>query len=166
MPFKKLEADSEEDALYRLVSNPTVEELGREESDESLQQRHSSSFEENSAAEIVAAIMQSSSEEVNLTEFNYQQALRQSQWSMPVIEGLQSFLTTSASQSDLSESDFEVGRLIEGLLADIKLDFYEREIYKANSAEVRYAQTLSEDDSDETSLLSENISNLNIETSQ
>jgi hypothetical protein len=166
MPFKKLESDSEEDALYRLVSNPTVEELGREESNESLQQRHSSSFEENSAAEIVAAIMQSSSEEVNLTEFNYQQALRQSQWSMPVIEGLQSFLTTSASQSDLSESDFEAGRLIEGLLADIKLDFYEREIYNANSAEVRYAQTLSEDDSDETSLLSENISGLNIETSQ
>ena len=166
MPFKKLEADSEEDALYRLMSNPTVEELGREESDESLQQRHSSSFEENSAAEIVAAIMQSSGEEVNLTEFNYRQALRQSQWSMPVIEGLQSFLTTSASQSDLSESDFEAGQLLEDLLADIKQDFYEREIYKANSAEVRYTQTPSEDDSDETSLLSENISGLNIETSQ
>jgi hypothetical protein len=166
MPFKKLEADSGEDALYRLMNNPTIEELGREESDESLKQRHSYSSEENSAAEIVAAIMQSSGEEVNLTEFNYQQALRQSQWSMPVIEGLQTFLTTSASQSDLSESDFEAGQLLEGLLADIKQDFQEREIYKANSAEVRFKQTPSEGGSDETSLLSENVSGLNIATSQ
>lgn len=166
MQFKKLEADSEEDALYRLISNPTVEELGREESDESLQQRHSSSFEENSAAEIVAAIMQSSGEEVNLPELNYQQALRQSQLSMPVIEGLQTFLTTSASQSDLSESAFEAGQLLEDLLANLKQDFQEREIYKANHAELRSKQTPSEDDSDETSLLSENISGLDIATSQ
>ena len=166
MSFKKLEADSGEDALYRLMSNPTIEELGREESDESLKQRHSSSSEDNSAAEIIAAIMQSSGEEVNLTEFNYQQALRQSQWSMPVIEGLQTFLTTSASQSDLSESDYEAGQLLEGLLADVKEKFQAREIYKANSAEVRYTQTPSEEDSDETSLLSENISGLDIETSQ
>jgi hypothetical protein len=166
MPFKKLEADSEEDALYRLISNPTVEELGREESDESLQQRHSSLFEENSAAEIVTAIMQSSGEEVNLPEFNYQQPLRQSQWTMPVIEGLQAFLTKSASQSDLSASDFAARQLLESLLIDTRHDFQEREIYNASSSELRSKQAPSEDGSDETSLLSENISGLNIATSQ
>ena len=146
--FKKLEADEEENALFNLLSNPTIEELERSK-EETLVQRAALSSVRTNSTSVVAA------ERVMLSEFLYRQPLRQSQWSMPVIQGLEDYLSTSASQPDMTDADRRATDVLADLLTSFRQNFQELQIYQASSPGVASVSLQPEQDSDASPLLSE-----------